>query len=71
MDSFKIFCEKYGGSILGGLIGIALSIILFCTNLYKVLFTIALIIVCVWAGNYIQKNKDNVKEKTKNFIDKL
>ena len=71
MDSFKIFCEKYGGSILGGLIGIALSIILFCTNLYKVLFTIALIIVCIWLGSYIQKNKESVKEKTKNFIDKL
>ena len=44
MDSFKVFCDKYGGCIIGGLIGIALSIILFCTNLYKVLFTIALII---------------------------
>lgn len=41
MDSFKVFCDKYGGCIIGGLIGIALSIILFCTNLYKVLFTIA------------------------------
>ena len=36
MDSFKVFCDKYGGCIIGGLIGIALSIILFCTNLYKV-----------------------------------
>ncbi len=46
---------------------IALSIILFCTNLYKVLFTIALIIVCIWLGNYIQRNKENVKEKPKNL----
>ena len=35
MDSFKVFCDKYGGCIIGGLIGIALSIILFCTNLYN------------------------------------
>ena len=71
MDSFKVFCDRYGGCIIGGLIGIALSIILFCTNLYKVLFTIALIIVCIWLGNYIQSNKENVKEKTKKFIDRL
>lgn len=71
MDSFKIFCEKYGGCILGGLIGIALAIILFCTNLYKILLTIAVVVVCIWLGNYIQNNKDNVKEKTKKFIDKL
>lgn len=71
MDSFKVFCDKYGGCIIGCLIGIALSIILFCTNLYKVLFTIALIIVCIWLGNYIQRNKENVKEKTKKFIDRL
>lgn len=71
MDSFKIFCEKYGGCILGGLIGIALAIILFCTNLYKVLLTIAVVIVCIWAGNYIQNNKESVKDKTKKFIDKL
>lgn len=71
MDSFKIFCEKYGGCILGGLIGIVLAIILFCTNLYKVLLTIAVVIVCIWAGNYIQNNKESVKDKTKKFIDKL
>ena len=71
MDSFKVFCDKYGGCITGGLIGITLSILLCCTNLYKVLFTIALIIVCIWLGNYIQRNKENVKEKTKKFIDKL
>ena len=71
MDSFKVFCDKYGGSTIGGLIGIALSILLFCTNLYKVLFTIALIIVCIWLGNYIHRNKENVKERAKKFIDKL
>lgn len=71
MDSFKLFCEKYGGCILGGLIGIVLGIIIFCTSLYKVLLIIALVITCIWLGNYIQKNKENVKEKTKNFIDKL
>lgn len=71
MSDFKVFCDKYGGAIIGFIIGIALSILLFYTNLYKVLMSFALIIVCIWAGNYIQQNKENVKEKTKKFIDKL
>lgn len=71
MENFKMFCDKYGGSIIGGLIGVALAILLFCTNLYKILLTIAVIILCVWAGNYYQRNKENVKENVKNFIDKL
>ena len=71
MDSFKMFCDKYGGAIIGFLVGIVLSIILFCTDLYKFLLTIALVIVCMWFGNYIQMNKYSVKEKIKNFIDKL
>ena len=32
---------------------------------------ILLVVACVYFGNYIQKNKDHVKESTKNFIDKL
>lgn len=71
MENFKMFCDKYGGSIIGGLIGVALAILLFCTNLYKILLTIAVIILCIWAGNYYQRNKENVKENVKNFIDKL
>jgi len=71
MDSFKIFCDKYGGAIVGGIVGVFLSIILFATNLYKFLLTILVIIVCIWCGNYVQRNKEEVKEKTKRFIDRL
>lgn len=71
MDSFKIFCDKYGGAIIGFLVGLVLAIILFCTDLYKFIIAILLIIVCVYLGNYVQRNKESVKEKTKNFIDKL
>ena len=35
MDNFKIFCDKYGGAILGFAVGLVLAILLFCTNLYK------------------------------------
>ncbi len=71
MNDFKELSNKYGGAILGFLIGLVLAIILFCTDLYKVVTAILLIIACVYLGNYIQRNKENVKERTKNFIDKL
>lgn len=71
MDNFKMFCDKYGGAIWGFIVGVILAIILFCTNLYKFVIAIALIIFCIYLGNYIQKNKEMVKEKTKNFIDRL
>ena len=71
MDNFKAFCDKYGGAIIGFIVGIVLAILLFCTELYKFIIAIALIIACVYFGNYIQRNKESVKEKTKNFIDKL
>ncbi len=71
MDSFKTFCNKYGGALVGFIIGVILAIALFCTGLYKFVIAIALIIFCIYAGNYIQANKESVKEKTKNFIDKL
>ena len=71
MENFRMFCDKYGGGIVCGLVGIALAILLFCTNLYKILLIMALILICIWAGNYYQKNKERVKDKIKNFIDKL
>lgn len=71
MNDLKDIGNKYGGAIIGFLVGLALAIILFCTDLYKVITGILLVIACVYLGNYIQKNKDHVKETTKNFIDKL
>lgn len=71
MDNFKMFCDKYGGAIIGFLVGLGLAVLLLCTNLYKLVIGIALIIVCIYFGNYIQRNKETVKEKTKKFIDRL
>lgn len=71
MDGFTIFWNKYGGAIVGLIVGIILAVLIVFTNFYKVILAIALIVMCVWLGAYIQRNKENVKEKTKNFIDKL
>ena len=67
MGDFKDFCLEHKGAILGGLIAMILAV----TGLYKVLIGLAIIILGIWVGNYIQKNKDSLKEKLKNFIDKL
>ena len=71
MNNFKMFCDKYGGAILGFIVGLVLAILLLCTNLYKLVIGIALIIACIYFGNYIQRNKENVKDKVKSFIDRL
>lgn len=67
MEDFKKFITQYGGM----LIGIIVAIIVLCTQLYKLIIGIILIFVCGYVGNYIQHNKFEVKEKLKNFIDKL
>lgn len=67
MGDFKNFCLEHKGAIIGGLVAIIFAL----TGLVKVLVAIAIIVFGVWAGNYIQKNKDSIKEKLKNFIDKL
>lgn len=67
MEELKKFMSQYGGIV----IGIIVAILLLCTQLYKLIIGIILIFVCGYAGNYIQHNKFEVKEKIKNFIDKL
>ena len=67
MEDFKKFMSQYGGII----IGVIVAILLLCTQLYKLIIGIILVFVCGYAGNYIQHNKFEVKEKLKNFIDKL
>ncbi|MBR2704968.1 MAG: DUF2273 domain-containing protein [Clostridia bacterium] len=66
-DGVKGFFQKYGGAIIGGIIALVLA----CTNLYRIVIGIVLVVIGMWAGNYFQKNKDAVKEKLKNLIDKM
>ena len=61
------FISKYGGAVIGGLI----ALILCFTQLYKVLVCILVVLAGVFLGNYVQKNKSNVKEKLKQLIDKF
>lgn len=67
MDSFKEFITKYRGAI----IGIIIAILILCTRLYELIIAIVLIFLGAVIGNYVQQNKYEVKEKLKNFIDRL
>lgn len=59
--------ENYGGAIIGGIV----ALILCFTKLYKLLIIAILIIAGAVIGNYVQKNKEVVKEKLKTFIDRF
>ena len=41
------------------------------TQLYKLVIIVVVVIAGILVGNYIQKNKDEVKEKMKELIDKF
>ena len=67
MEDFKNFVSKY----IGAIIGIIVAILILCTKLYELMIGIVLILMGAFVGNYIQKNKDEVKIKLKEFIDRL
>lgn len=67
MEDIKNFLSKYKGAI----IGVIVAIIILATRLYEVIVGILLILAGAFVGNYIQQNKDEVKDKTKKFIDKI
>ena len=67
MKEIKDFLMKYRGAIIGALI----AILILCTGFYKLMIGIILIAIGIYVGNYIQITKDDVKDKLKNFIDRL
>ena len=67
MNEIKDFLMKYRGAIIGALV----AILILCTGFYRLMIGIILIAIGIYVGNYIQLNKEEVKEKIKNLIDKL
>ncbi len=67
MESLKNFIIKYRGAI----IGIIIAILVLCTKIYELILAIVLLFIGAIVGNYVQQNKYDVKEKLKNFIDRL
>lgn len=67
MDGFKKFVSEYRGAIIGGII----ALIILCTRLYELIVGIILVAIGIFIGNYVQRNKYDVKEKLKSFIDRM
>lgn len=67
MEELKKFFSQYGGAVIGGIIALILS----CTGLYRLIIALVLIGIGCYLGNYIQHNKEEAKDKAKDFIDKL
>ena len=67
MNEIKNFLMKYRGAIIGGIV----ATLLLLTRLYELIIGIILICLGIFVGNYIQLNKEIVKEKLKKFIDKI
>ena len=67
MDELKNFLKEYRGAVIGGLI----AVVILCTQLYRLIIGIILIAMGIFIGNYVQRNKYDVKEKIKKFIDKM
>lgn len=67
MEEIKRFFLKYRGAIIGSLI----AIIALLLHIYKVIIWALVIFIGMYVGNYVQYNKENVKIKIKDFIDKL
>lgn len=67
MEKVKQFLINFKGAIIGGIIAIVALLL----NLHKVLIFILIVIAGILLGNYVQHNKEFVKEKLKSYIDKL
>ena len=65
--NFIYYVNRYRGAIIGGVV----ALLLIATGLSKLLIGLVIIVAGVFLGNYIQKNKSNVKETLKEFIDKF
>lgn len=67
MNDLKGFFHEYRGAIIGGILGV----IIFFTGLLKLAIAIIVIGAGVFLGNYVQHNKDEVKQKLLDFINRM
>ena len=67
MNGFKEFWNNYKGAI----IGVVIAALILITRLQDLIVAIVVLVLGALIGNYVQQNKDDVKIKLKNFIDKI
>ena len=67
MNGFKEFWNNYKGAI----IGVVIAALILITRVQDLIVAIVVLVLGALIGNYVQQNKDDVKIKLKNFIDKM
>jgi len=67
MEDLKNFIIKYRGAIIGAIVAIIALIL----QVYRFIIGVLIIALGMILGNYIQHNKETVKDAIKNFVDKL
>ena len=67
MNNFKDFWNQFKGVI----IGVVIAILILITGLDQLILAIVVIALGAFIGNYVQRNKEDVKTKLKSFIDKM
>jgi len=67
MEELKNFIIKYRGAIIGAIIAIIALIL----QIYRVIIGFLIIALGMIIGNYIQHNKEIVKDAIKRFIDRI
>lgn len=65
--SLAYYITEYKGAI----IGVVVALLFIATGLSRAIIGILIIVAAGFLGNYIQKNKTNVKQSLKEFIDKF
>lgn len=66
MDEFKEFLKKYRGAIIGGIVAIIALIL----RIHEFLIGCIIVVAGVLLGNYVQQNKEAVKDKIRKIVDK-
>lgn len=66
MEDLKNFLIRYRGAIIGGII----AIILLIFRIYEFLIGCIIIIAGMLTGNYVQQNKEKVKDRIRKIVDK-
>ncbi|MDR0978968.1 MAG: DUF2273 domain-containing protein [Lachnospiraceae bacterium] len=63
----KEFVMEYKGAIIGAVIALLIII----TGLDRLIFGAVVVVIGMFVGNFVQRNKEEVKEKLKKFIDRM
>ncbi len=66
MEKFRDFLIEYRGAIIGAIV----AIILLIFHIYKFLVGCLIIVAGIVIGNYVQRNKEHVKEKLQKLLDR-